>query len=67
VKDYLDFANLKGSLEILDRYGIRYALLSTSSPAGYLLRHDADWHTIYSDDVATIFERTSAPVISQTR
>jgi hypothetical protein len=67
VKDYLDFANLKASLEVLDRYGIRYALLPTSSPAGYLLRHDPDWHTVYSDDVASIFERESAPVISQTR
>ena len=37
LKDYLDFTHLNNSLEILDKYKIRYLMLATPSPQAYLL------------------------------
>jgi hypothetical protein len=67
VKDYLDFANLRNSFEILDKYKIQYALLNTNSAQSYLLKHEPQWRTVYSDPVATIFARgpISSPIQGQ--
>ncbi|MGZ4840233.1 MAG: hypothetical protein ACXV5J_00685 [Candidatus Angelobacter sp.] len=61
VRDYLDFSNLKNSFAVLDKYNIQYALLTTNGPQTYLLKRDSQWHVIYRDDVATIFERGPQP------
>lgn len=60
LKDYLDFIHLNNSLEILDKYKIRYVMLATASPQAYFVSHVPEWRSIYHDDVATIFEK-SAP------
>lgn len=57
VKEYFDFTNLRNSFEILDKYKVRYALLEKDSAQAYLLAHVSGWRVVYSDRVATIFER----------
>ena len=59
LKDYLDFTQLNNSLEILDKYKIRYLMLATKSPQAYFVNHVPEWHSIYHDDVTTIYEKTA--------
>jgi len=58
--DYVKAVSIQTPFEILDKYGIDYALLEPKQPLGYLLEHSAQWHPIYSDKVAVLFERTPA-------
>jgi hypothetical protein len=60
-KDYLDAEMFHGSLQILEKYHVRYALIPSSDPLGYLLKNTDGWKPLYSDDVAAIFEKTAAP------
>jgi len=64
LKDYLDAEQLHGSLEVLDKYKIRYVLLSPDLPLAYLLKHNVGWNPIYTDEVAVIFERTTPALAS---
>jgi hypothetical protein len=64
LKDYLDAEQLHGSLEVLDKYKIRYVLLSPDFPLAYLLKHNVGWNPIYTDEVAVIFERTTPALAS---
>ena len=57
--DYLKATSLLNSFEVLDKYGIEYALLQPSEPMVYLLKHSGSWREIYSDNVAVLFERVS--------
>ena len=41
--DYLDAIGVKNTLEILDKYHIRYVLYQQESPVAYLLMHNAGW------------------------
>jgi hypothetical protein len=67
LRDYVDAEQLRGSLEILDKYQVRYVLLPPNYPLAYLLKNHVGWKTIFADERATIFERVSAqPVSSST-
>jgi hypothetical protein len=59
LKDYLDLIHLNNSLEILDKYKIRYLMLATPSPQAYFVNHVPEWHSIYHDEVTTIYEKTA--------
>ena len=58
--DFLRATALKHSFEILDKYKIEYVLLPANQPLTYLLEHSPAWHSIYSDKVDALFERTPA-------
>ncbi|HLW52784.1 MAG TPA: hypothetical protein VKW06_08065 [Candidatus Angelobacter sp.] len=58
LKEYLDFTNLQNSLELLEKYQIRYVFLQTHSAQAYFFDHLPTWHATYRDDVATMYERT---------
>jgi hypothetical protein len=58
-RDYLDVINLNGSLEVLDKYGVRYVVLDSHSAQAYFLDHVPQWHATYRDDVAIVFERSA--------
>lgn len=60
VKEYLDFLNLRGTLELTDKYDIHYVMLSTDGAQAYFFRHVPGWNVIYKDVVATVFERAGA-------
>jgi hypothetical protein len=62
LKDYLDIEQLKGSLGLLDKYDIRYALVPPDFPIAYLLKNHVGWKVLYQDDVAMIFERDASTV-----
>ena len=55
--DHRRITTMDKPLEILDKYGIEYALLQPSRPLTYLLEHDSGWRSIYSDKVAVLLER----------
>ena len=60
LNDYLDFEGVKGALRVLDKYRIRYVLTSPDSRIAYLLGNIPGWKMIFRDQVAMIFERSSA-------
>ncbi len=55
--DYLDAMGIKHTLEILDKYHIRYVLYKQESPVAYLLMHNSGWRTNYQDGTAVLLER----------
>jgi hypothetical protein len=64
LKDYLDLLNLSQSKSILDKYKIRYVLFPrpggySESALTYVLEHDPEWKTIYSDQFTVLLERSS--------
>lgn len=60
LKDYLDFEDGKGALQILDKYRIRYVLSWPDSRIAYFLGNNPGWEKIFSDQVTVIFERGPA-------
>lgn len=48
---------MRRPFEVLDKYQIEYVLLESSQPTLYLLKHSADWQLIYSDNVASLYQR----------
>jgi len=44
-------------VQLLDKYRIRFCLLSKNAPMGRLLPYLPGWRKAYSDDVATVFVR----------
>ena len=56
--DFLKAGELNHSFEILNKYGIDYVLIQPKQPISYLLEHSPEWHPIYADQVAVLFERT---------
>lgn len=61
LKDYLKAEGLRDSLQILDKYRVRYALIPANDPLGYLLKNSNRWKPLYSDEVAAIFEKSGVP------
>jgi hypothetical protein len=57
--DYLDAMGVKNTLEILDKYNIRYVLYRQESGVAYLLMHNSGWKTRYQDGTAVLLERTA--------
>jgi hypothetical protein len=55
--DYLDALGIKNTLEILDKYQIRYVLYPQESPVAYLLLHNAGWKINYEDGTTVLLER----------
>lgn len=58
--DYLDAMGGKNTLEILDKYNIRYVLYSRESTVAYLLMHNPGWKIDYQDGTAVLLERSAA-------
>jgi hypothetical protein len=58
--DYVKAVTIQKPLEILDKYRIDWVLIEPKQPLDYLLEHSPAWHSVYSDDVAVVFERTTA-------
>ncbi len=57
-QDYLTAKSGVGSLEVLDKYHVRYVLYSKKNePLAYLLLHNSGWKVDYEDDVAVLLER----------
>jgi len=59
-EDHVSAVMVKNSFEILDKHHIDFVLLEPKRPLTYLLEHSQDWQSIYSDRVATLFQRTGA-------
>ena len=57
--DHAKVMGMDKPLETLDKYRIDYALLQPNKPLVYLLEHSPTWHSIYTDNVAVLFERTT--------
>ncbi len=57
--DYLDAIDLKNSLQVLDKYRIRYVLFEKDAPLVYMLRQSPAWKVEYEDPTTILFERTS--------
>ena len=56
-KDYLDILSLNNSYALLDKYQIRYIFLQPDEPLTYVIQHNPNWKTIYSDKVSVLMER----------
>jgi len=60
-QDYLTAKRGAGSLEVLDKYHIRYVLhTKQNEPLAYLLMHNSGWKVVYEDEVAVLLERVGA-------
>lgn len=59
--DYLDALGIKNTLEILDKYRVRYVLFPRQSPVAYLLMHNTAWKIGYQDETTVLLERNSPP------
>lgn len=63
LKDYMDAETMTNPLGVMDKYQIRYILVPSDSPLGYLFKNHPGWRSIYTDQVSVIFDRaTLAPV-----
>jgi hypothetical protein len=56
-EDYLRVKANVHSFQILDRYKIDYVFLQTNEPLIYLLEQSPAWRPIYTDKLASLFER----------
>jgi len=57
-QDYVTAKSGVGSLDVLDKYKIRYLLHSKQGePLAYLLMHNPGWKVDYEDDVTVLLER----------
>jgi len=57
-QDYVTAKSGVGSLDVLDKYKIRYVLHSKQGePLAYLLMHNPGWKVDYEDDVTVLLER----------
>ena len=57
-QDYVTAKSGVGSLDVLDKYKIRYVLHSKQGePLAYLLMHNSGWKVDYEDDVTVLLER----------
>ncbi len=57
--DYLDAMGVKNTLEILDKYHVRYVLYRQESGVAYLLLHNSGWKTRYQDGTTVLLERAA--------
>jgi hypothetical protein len=56
LKDYLAALELNQPQTVLDKYKIRYVLFPHSEPLTYVLEHDPEWKTLYSDKISVLLE-----------
>jgi hypothetical protein len=59
LRDYLDLLDLKRPKELLDKYHIQSVLFPPDEPLTYVLQHDPEWRTVYSDSVCVLLERAN--------
>lgn len=57
LQEYLDVVSLKKSMEVLDKYRVRYVLFPPDDPLAYLLRQQPGWKIQFEDKVSALFER----------
>jgi len=57
--DYLDAMGGKDTLELLNKYRIRYVLYEQESPVAYLLMHNPGWKVDYRDGTTVLLERAA--------
>ena len=57
--DYLDLVAIKDPERILEKYQIRYVLLSPLEQLSYILAHDSRWKVNYRDEVSVLFEKAA--------
>ena len=62
--DYVKTMLIQSPLEVLDKYKFDYVLIEPGHPLEYVLRHSPEWRPKYSDHVAVLFERATAPPVS---
>ena len=62
--DYVKTMLIQSPLEVLDKYKFDYVLIEPVHPLEYVLRHSPEWRPKYSDHVAVLFERATAPPVS---
>ncbi len=55
--DYLEALGGKNTLEVLNKYRIRYVLFPQESPVAYLLMHNVGWKIDYKDGTTVLLER----------
>ncbi len=60
-KDYLDILSLNNSYALLDKYKIRYIFLQPDEPLTYVIQHNPNWKTVYSDKVSVLIEKAGDP------
>ena len=65
LKDYSEFLSLHDSLEVTEKYRIRYVFLGSKTAQAYLLAHAPGWRTVYRDDLATIFANDRYAPVAQ--
>lgn len=56
--DYLDALGIKNTLEILNKYHIRYVLFPRESAVAYLLMNNIGWKMRYQDQTTVLLERS---------
>jgi hypothetical protein len=56
--DYVHAVSLTDTLEVFDKYNIRYVFLPNDDPTIYLLKKVPGWKVNYEDAVAVIMERS---------
>jgi hypothetical protein len=59
--DHRRATTMEAPLQVMDKYGIQYALLEPHRPLTYLLEHSPGWRIAYADTVAELFERVGTP------
>jgi len=64
--DYLDALGIKNTLEILNKYHIRYVLFPHQSAVAYLLMNNSGWKTRYQDETTILLERSSGSYAADT-
>lgn len=55
--DYVKIVRLQGSEDLLERYGVRTALLKPHDSLSVLLEHDPCWRKVYDDGIAVVFRK----------
>ncbi len=55
------FYGMKGAESLLDEYPHDYVLMGTRTKGADLVRKDARWHLLYSDQTAALFGRSALP------
>lgn len=55
--DYLALLSIENPDTILDKYKARYVLFPHKEPFTYLMQHDSNWKTAYSDELCILLER----------
>jgi hypothetical protein len=56
--DYLNAIGIDNTVDVLNKYGIRYVLFRKESPIAYLLMNTTGWKTDYQDETTVLLERT---------